>query len=247
MAHVTGHSPMETFALFNQGQHWKYPQTVGNDTIMDNINFNSHTTSEYAIARNDWGISEATREPFMLFEFMKINTPTKERTQAYKEAVENIIGSVDANESLKNVLSEDFLNTDSGTDGSDEALKERIKLAKENVERTQGAVQGFMDIGKPAQRHYTGSIALYMPTDIQVNDSLVYTEDTRRFGAVVEALRESGVDGIGDVDFNQLINNQTIAGALGGLGLLGGKSAGLISALAGFGIGDIVTQELQRS
>mgnify|MGYP006907230248 CR=1 FL=1 len=47
-------------------------------------------------------------------------------------------------------------------------VKEKIKLARKNVEASQGSVQGFMDITKPAQRHYTGSIALYMPTDIKV-------------------------------------------------------------------------------
>ena len=72
MAHVAGHEAMETFAEFNQGQHWKYPETVGNDTVMDNINFNSHDSSKYAIARLD-AISAMTHEPFMMFEFMKVD------------------------------------------------------------------------------------------------------------------------------------------------------------------------------
>ena len=85
-----------------------------------------------------------------------------------------------------------------------------------------------------------------MPTDIQVNDSLVYTEDTRRTGALVESLRNG--DGIGDWDVNQLANNASITGAISALGAkLGGKSGALVGALGGYGIGDIVTQELQRS
>ena len=32
-------------------EHWKYPETVGADTNMDDINFNSHESSEYAIKR----------------------------------------------------------------------------------------------------------------------------------------------------------------------------------------------------
>ena len=54
------------------GQHYKYPQNVGQDTIADNVNFNSHDSSEYAIKRSNV-ISEATSEPFMLFEFMTID------------------------------------------------------------------------------------------------------------------------------------------------------------------------------
>lgn len=27
-------------------QHWRYPQSVGQDTLADNINFNSHQSSE---------------------------------------------------------------------------------------------------------------------------------------------------------------------------------------------------------
>ena len=38
--HATGTLPVE---------HWKYPETVGNDTKSDDINFNSNQTSEYAI------------------------------------------------------------------------------------------------------------------------------------------------------------------------------------------------------
>ena len=244
-AGLLGHNTMRGNHRFDGFHHYKYPQTVGNDTYTDGVNFNSHTTSEYAIQRMD-NVSQTTREPFMMFEFMKINTPTEERTQAFKEATENIVNEVSANEELKNILSEDFLNTNVGITEEDEALKEKIKLARENVERTQGSVQGFMDITKPAQRHYTGSIALYMPTDIQVNDSLVYTEDTRRFGASLEAIRAG--EGIGDVDVNQLINNASITGALAAIGAkLGTKSAALVGALSGYAIGDIVTQELQRT
>jgi hypothetical protein len=235
----------EKAAVVAIAKHYRYPQTVGNDTVADNFNFNSHTTSEYAKLRMNV-ISEITHEPFMLFEFMKINTPTEERTQEFKEATENIVNEVSANEELKNLLSEDFLNSNTGITGESEALKEKIKLARKNVEASQGSVQGFMDITKPAQRHYTGSIALYMPTDIQVNDSLVYTEDTRRFGAAAEAIRAG--EGIGGFDPTQLINNVTITGALAAVGAkLGGKSGALVAALGGYGIGDIVTQELQRT
>ena len=35
----------ETAAVANIAKHYKYPQTVGKDTIADNVNFNSHYSS----------------------------------------------------------------------------------------------------------------------------------------------------------------------------------------------------------
>ena len=48
MSHVAGHEAQSVFARFNirgDFEHWKYPDTVGNDTIMDDINFNSNESS----------------------------------------------------------------------------------------------------------------------------------------------------------------------------------------------------------
>ena len=47
----------------------------------------------------------------------------------------------------------------------------RLNLQKEANE------VGFI---KQALRQFKGSIAMYMPTDIQVNDSIVYNENTRK-------------------------------------------------------------------
>ena len=53
-------------------EHWKYPLSIGADTIVDDVNFNSNQTSEYAVERMS-AIDELSVEPFMMFEFMKIN------------------------------------------------------------------------------------------------------------------------------------------------------------------------------
>ncbi len=53
-------------------QHWKYPETVGNDTGVDDINFNSNQTSEYAKLRMN-AIDPMVNEPFIMFEFMKVD------------------------------------------------------------------------------------------------------------------------------------------------------------------------------
>ena len=53
-------------------EHWKYPETLGNDSTVDDINFNSHQASEYAIDRMS-AIDPITKEPFIMFEFMKVD------------------------------------------------------------------------------------------------------------------------------------------------------------------------------
>ena len=86
-----------------------------------------------------------------------------------------------------------------------------------------------------------------MPTDIQVNDTLTYTEDTRKFGGFLESVRD-GTFNRDDVDGNQAVNTTTIAAGAAALGQkLGNKGAALISGLVGFGAGDIFTAEAQRS
>ena len=67
-----GRAKSKSWKAWHSLEHWKYPGSVGNDTRVDNINFNSHNSSDYAIERMD-AISEATHEPFVMFEFMEIN------------------------------------------------------------------------------------------------------------------------------------------------------------------------------
>ena len=78
-------------------EHWKYPSTVGSDTYQDDINFNSHETSEYAKNRIN-NISQMTNEPFMMFEFMKVDgTPNKNNTDyiaAGKKGFDWTVGAV---------------------------------------------------------------------------------------------------------------------------------------------------------
>ena len=78
-------------------QHWRYPSSVGMDTQLDNINFNSHEASEYAKLRLD-KISEITHEPFMLLEFLTIDKSKQavagEHTDASRDAAEEVLGNV---------------------------------------------------------------------------------------------------------------------------------------------------------
>ena len=92
MAHVVGHEEMKSFARWNRHgkfEHWKYPETVGNDTTMDDINFNSHESSDYAKLRMT-SISPMTQEPFVLLEFLTIDQSKQpvagQTTEAWKKA-----------------------------------------------------------------------------------------------------------------------------------------------------------------
>jgi hypothetical protein len=226
-------------------QHWKYPETVGNDTGVDDINFNSHESSEYAINRMNH-ISTTSSEPFMLFEFMTID---EDKAKAKITAGANdfkVIGALWAGEPRPKddegnpiVSSWDNLPMLDKKAQGDEA-KGNLKSFTSGL---KDSIMGFItNASKEAERNYTGSIALYMPTDIQINDSMVYNEDTRKLGAALNAFA-SGEDG-------ELINwvtatDPAVLAAVGaGIGALGGAAA-LTGVITGT-VGTLVQQEMQR-
>ena len=73
---------------------------MGQDTIADDVNFNSNETSEYAIKRMNL-ISEATSEPFMMFEFMKVIEKNNQEEAAVRDAMHSYIEAADINEQTK--------------------------------------------------------------------------------------------------------------------------------------------------
>ncbi len=246
-AGLLGHDTMRGSHRFDGFQHYKYPETVGNDTYTDGVNFNSNETSEYAIQRMN-NISQTTSEPFMMFEFMKINQRDQDYEDRYQAAEKSYVDAVHASQAYNDLL-EQYPTALGDNTEEDLSIKNQLAAAKKAAEdsmNVQTPVNGFMSIGLEAKRSYTGSICLYMPTDIQVNDTLTYTEDTRKFGGLLESIRNG--DGIGDVDDNQAVNTTTITAVAAGLGkVLGKKGAAMIGGLVGFGAGDIFTAEAQRS
>ena len=54
-------------------------------------------------------------------------------------------------------------------------------------------MQKNQDYLNRALRQYKGSIALYMPTDIQINDTIAYNENTRKTFGILEGLVEDDV------------------------------------------------------
>ena len=242
-------------------QHWKYPETIGNDTHQDDVNFNSNNTSEYAVLRMD-AISETTHEPFMLFEFMKVDNDD------YGAGTANAIsgtggafatawkdGKAEGTE-FGNVVTNYFgSNSHQVKEGPRNSFS-RNENADEKVSRIASDLQGKIvkwakSIGNLVKRKYTGSIALYMPTDIQINDQMVYNEDSRKMGALAETLfSENYEDAFNPTTLTSQAALTTI-GFLGGkiagkIPLIGSKGSGVFSALAGAGLAELAGNEIQR-
>ena len=240
-----GRAKLESWKRWYRTEHYKYPETVGNDTRADNISFNSHDSSEYAIKRMD-KISEATSEPFMLFEFMSID---EDKAQAKIKAGSQQIKSAAA--AIKNLTSRTIEDPEKVLVESVDAAQgfmENRGISKDELAggwtQVKDTVSGFItDASTPAERNYTGSVALYMPTDIQINDSMVYNEDTRKLGAALNSFA-SGEDG-------ELVNwvtatDPTVLAAAGGAaGIIPGIPPALTAIITG-SIGTLVQTEMQR-
>ena len=237
-----GGSPVDAAALVAI-QHWKYPLSVGADTGVDDVNFNSHKSSEYAIERMS-EIDGQTTEPFVMFEFMKINEDmaTKKMNDS-KSTIKRLFGA-DSDTDLTPPKP-----TSSGAPGVTTVVP-----AEDVVDATFAfkdiIVEWWKNIWDTANRDYTGSIALYMPKDIQINDAMVYNEDTRQIGALAESLFTKGDAHWTDIVNPTVLFSPTVLTALGGgLGKLftKGNTSAAITAFAGYGIGDIISTEIQRT
>jgi len=247
---------------FESSEHWKYPETIGSDTSVDDITFNSHSTSEYAIKRMS-KISEATHEPFMIFEFMKVDNDNYGKEQAAQinaglnatnDAIDNGANYVtDTSLSQMGAQGVGAIVNNSGrfasglADGASSVIN---NTTAENTNIIKGAASGLYDkleewaksLGTLVKRKYTGSICLYMPTDIQINDQMVYNEDSRKMGAFVETFFDNK-----DELFNATtLTSQTALTAAGYLGGMVPGVNGIFSALAGAGLAQVVGNEIQR-
>ena len=237
MAFDMGHgggSPVDAAALVAI-QHWKYPLSVGADTGVDDVNFNSHKSSEYAIERMS-EIDGQTTEPFVMFEFMKINEDmSTAKMKKGSDTVKRIFGGFGI------AVGDAFI---------DEADGEYVDTAVDaSIGLGEVITEWWKNIWDTANRDYTGSIALYMPKDIQINDAMVYNEDTRQIGALAGAI-STGDAKWGDVFNPTVLFSPTVLTALGGgLGKIftKGNTSAAITAFAGYGIGDIISTEIQRT
>jgi hypothetical protein len=234
-------------------EHWRYPDTVGNDTQVDDLNFNSHQTSEYAKLRMD-KISAMTHEPFMLFEFMKVdNDDFGSKTSQFVANKSAALWGASGGD-MGNAVLDSGEAVVTGAVGATAAAVKKVsedgvlEAAKQAAEATYNKIKDWASsIGTLVNRKYVGSVALYMPTDIQINDQMVYNDDSRKMGAFAETLFS---DNYADV-FNPVsMTSQTaltaggfLAGKIPGLG---GGASSIMGALAGAGLAEVVGTEIQR-
>jgi hypothetical protein len=238
--------------------HWKYPSTVGSDTYQDDINFNSHETSEYAKNRMD-NISQLTNEPFMMFEFMKVDgTPNKNNSTFAQQGKKGfnwtagflksnaaaVIGAgaelLDQNNTVGRGTARENAIMDSAG-GANAAVMQAGKNNSKALEASKGLIEAYTT---PVRRTYTGSICLYMPTGIEITDAVQYNDDTRQFAAGLNEM----ISGGGSDAFNNkavLASTQAISVYGAAAGKIGGGA--MLGALAGYGVGDIIATEMQRS
>ena len=187
----------------------KYPETVGEDfnTV---TNYNSNASSHYAKSRiadkgrqgpdDEPGILKDSMEPFVFFEFMEI-TPKKklDRLENMGEA-----GKKARTHSSRKGNAMNFSKAAGGgnTDPNDlefqgtyySLLQDYMPdsvTGDSNPHQGSTMLEAAGEAGKggwftAALRQYAGSIALYMPTDIQINDQIVYNEATRKVAGILE-------------------------------------------------------------
>jgi len=233
MSHVQGHVGFNHNSLDGK-EHWKYPETVGNDTMMDDINFNSHTASEYATTRLS-SQSRMTGEPFILFEFMKIDESASfEKHKAQGKALTDFSGFA--------------INTDLLSYGGprNEAVNKNNQAILDKRDKTLGNIKAFVkNLTGQAKRDYTGSIALYMPTDIQINDTMGYNEDTRKIGALLEGWVNNDTELVNLTTMTDPAVLALAGAALGAVPFLPGSA--LVSSVLGGSVGAMAATEVQKT
>ncbi len=234
-----------------RGNHWKYPETVGNDTGVDDINFNSNATSEYAKKRMN-AIDTSTNEPFMMFEFMRVdNDNYGEKTSQYVQATGKTIWKHTLTSAIKTNFNKKQMTADGRemVDAMGEGWGTLKSLGPSNTakmlaERTFMKIKEWaQSIGTLVNRKYMGSVSLYMPTGIEINDQMVYNDDSRKMGAFAKTLFS---DDYADI-FNPTTLTSPTALATGGFlaGAIPGVS-GVMGTLVGAGLGTVVSTEVQR-
>lgn len=233
--------------------HWKYPMSVGNDgNGMHEINFNSNETSEYAKERIS-NLAPMTHEPYMMFEFMRVdNDNYGEKTSQYvqtkaaslwKQTVaggfKKLVGTKESNlEGAQNAIAAGSRTIGQIVDQGGSQYAKNVAAATFNKIKDWA-----QSIGTLVNRKYMGSVSLYMPTGIEINDQMVYNDDSRKMGAFAETLFS---DNYADI-FNPTTMTSPTALAAGGFlsGAIPGVS-GTLAALTGAGLGTVVQTEVQR-
>jgi hypothetical protein len=247
----------------------KYPSTVGDSMGGAFLDYNTNQSSEFANTRVNEGINKDSIEPYVFFEFMSVVPRDKNKAIKAKKKIkdnEMPMGAfakkisenkdLDGRNSALSQIEYSFI----GASQTGNSRQDPPKPGDELV----GAIDDAKESGllKRALREYKGSIAMYMPTDIQFNDTIQYNENSRRIFGIMEGI---GIGGDTDIFSQSTLDSLVglgIVGAGAGIGKLGkfvskffgekvggfiaekgGATGGLLGA-AGAGV---VTDEYQRS
>ena len=176
----------------------KYPGSVGElvsgslQHTDGSLNYNTHDSSEHAVMRNLQGINELAHEPFIFFEFMQIISRGKNKQ--FKDKQGAALQGAKADKATDKAWLETLENRVASFfqfGKFDDDNKARIKELAGEVKELDMAIDELDDkwVNK-ANRVYGGSIALYMPTDIQVNDQIVYNDESRKLAATVAGVTD---------------------------------------------------------
>jgi len=208
-------------------------------------------------------ISANTQEPFMLFEFMKIDEkasataaargPDEAKAAAVKQFSQTTTsagagGGAAGGDTPSYMKTNSQLTHEAGLHSGERWYNNLPTKYVNSVDSVMDTIGGFFkDLVNVAKRNYVGSVALYMPTDIQINDTMVYNEDTRRIGGIAESIINND-GGFKDVmNWTVLSSPEILTGGSVLATWLKVPKAGLISTLAGYGVGTVLQTELQRS
>ena len=241
---------------------WKYPQDVGED-VKASINYNTHDSSEYAKKRLG-EINKQSYEPFIFFEFLQVMSSSK--WAEYKKLQQTYDG-------------DDFWTTDYAREtaldpesyGDYDAVTKTSEFMETEIKPMLAAVERDPNVFDKARRVYNGSVALYMPTDIAINDTVVYNEETRKAAATLRALKNNFNDNWINPTYltDQSLTALVVAGVVGASKFIGrgkkdipvkvykgfmgtlqkffaGSGATVMAGLGGLAIGSILSPETQR-
>ena len=239
----------------------KYPHTLGDAPSAFQVDYNTNLSSEFATTRASEGIDKESIEPFVFFEFMEIIPELKKeknkRQRQFQQSLQpkKVIGNPDQpSTSASNVTAsmsaiKDTVDVWLVGDSSNEEDENANLVSGDAIEKAT-ALTEESGLLKPALRQYKGSVALYMPTDIQINDSIAYNENTRKTFGILQGLAEDDVN-LSSTTGAALALGTVAAGAgLGQLGRMadfGGSQASALGGLIGAAGVGVVTDEYQRS
>lgn len=244
----------------------KYPTSVA-ENFRGNaeVNWNTHDSSEYALARSAVGpngeqinIDDMAIEPYVVFEFMRLMTEKKKAMLKDWRSENKVYGMHE--EAMKTTFNEKLAATQTITNENDEEEQKFIIGDKDTRDLMEAAGENA-SMFDPAVRVFKGSIAMYMPTDVQINDTVGYSEESRQISAALEDIRTSD-----KINNATMFNPTTIAAGAGGVNWLAntaGKSSNSLiannsitkwlgkgnvglSSLLGYGVGGVLSDEMQR-